>query len=855
MAKDNLIVQPSSNNNSPMMVNLDDPLYWYLYLESIGKRAQTKEMIEEAVNSFTVADHKYKILQLISKKLLTRDICSVAVSKNGLNLEYVPKQHCDVEMCLTAVQCDGCALNYVPRELLFQDRGYDLCLAAVRNDPIGAALSYVPVYYLRGDDGEVLCEEAVKANKYAISCVPERFMTEKLVSMSVRLYPEILQWLPRKYISRDICFMIVEQDPMNIRYIHAPDEDLVSYALEGNPRAILAIPESSLTLNLCLDALHRDPTIPISQFRAGIHEALKKYYESQEKAVDYEPISLKTPTSPNESEHALTNTKGRQVVDLTNVNNPTNLVYYVTDIHLEHQLTEHPLDIMQLTKAEVRERIKRKISELIASVPDTNAILLIGGDVADSIELESIFFEELTSYPVGWRGDIYAVLGNHELWDGNPTGIEPTRSIDEIIAGYRQSMPFSVKLLENELVVNYKGCNRKFLKERTILDMSVDELTEICANSTFILLGGIGFSGLNPTFNAKKGLYRATVSTEEDISRSNQFRLVYEKVLSCANNLQVIVVTHTQMENWSKDQYNPQWIYVSGHTHRNRLFLKDNGITVFSDNQFGYKPVTWHLKGFSIDKKWFDPFRAYSDGIHQITREQYADFNRGHGIFMEGLNIPGELYAIKRDGTYMFVIKSAKSLCLLAGGGRRKLNHDINFYFDNLLDYVQGVRNIFEPYQQALSKISEEIKLIGGCGNIHGCIVDIDFYNHMYLNPYDGKLTPYYAEDMTHKLVFENIEELLASSPRPPQLPDGTPTFLRYSSLSKDGRLHLLTTNFDKECVLSTPPQILLDTLMYKPSRIMKSIQYIYDKNVVRIWDDSVLTIDKTLESQKLLDV
>lgn len=125
----------------------------------------------------------------------------------------------------------------------------------------------------------------------------------------------------------------------------------------------------------------------------------------------------------------------------------------------------------------------------------------------------------------------------------------------------------------------------------------------------------------------------------------------------------------------------------------------------------------------------------------------------------------------------------------------------------------------------------------------------------MYLNPYDGKLTPYYAEDMTHKLVFENTEELLASSPIPPQLPDGTPTFLRYSSLSKDGRLHLLTSNFNKKCVLSTPPQILLDTLMYKPSRIMKSIQYIYDKNVVRIWDDSVLTIDKTLESQKLLDV
>ena len=93
-------------------------------------------------------------------------------------------------------------------------------------------------------------------------------------------------------------------------------------------------------------------------------------------------------------------------------------------------------------------------------MPDTRSTLLIGGDVADSVELEALFYERLTSFSSRhdwWQGDIFAVLGNHELWDGDPTGLEPARPIDEIITDYRQAMPRGVTLLENELFIVYKG--------------------------------------------------------------------------------------------------------------------------------------------------------------------------------------------------------------------------------------------------------------------------------------------------------------------------------------------------------------------------------------------------------------
>lgn len=43
------------------------------------------------------------------------------------------------------------------------------------------------------------------------------------------------------------------------------------------------------------------------------------------------------------------------------------------------------------------------------------------------------------------------------------------------------------------------------------------------------------------------------------------------------------------------------------------------------------------------------------------------------------------------------------------------------------------------------------------------------------------------------------------------------------------------------DTVLATVPELVLDTDMYDPSRIMRSVQYIFDQDVIRIWNDVVI--------------
>lgn len=849
--RDNLVAHKPSlierlENESDAIGN-NNPFYWYLHLESLGKRAQTKEVVEDAVNGFNVDNHAYTILKVIAKKHLSREVCEIAVRKNGLNLKYAPEQYRDVSMCMSAAQSDGGALRDVPIQILLGDKGYEICLAAVCNDFEGRALSFVPNCYLRGKEGKALCEAAVRKNGYALKYVPKRLITKELIALSARLHPESLRYAPSEFVSRDLCLELVERNPMSLRYVPMPDKKLVDSALQANPRVVLEIPESMLTLKRCRDALRRDPTIPIEKLPESYRKKLEKEFQP-DAFVKYEPIALETPFVTDEGKQAISRLDEPHVYDLSVANSSMETIYYISDIHLEHQLVKQPDDIVKLSLPEIQERIDNKIAELFASAPDFQGTLLIGGDVADGVELEALFYKRLVSFFSSrgwWQSNIFAVLGNHELWDGDPMGLKPARPIDEIIADYRQAMPLRVKLLENELFIVYKGFNKSVLDENAILNASVEELAEACADSTFLLLGGIGFSGLNPVYNAETGLYRTAVSTEEDIVRSKRFRAIYEKVLASAEDVPIIVLTHTKMTDWSDAQYNPKWIYVNGHTHQNTLLLQEDGTSVFSDNQIGYKPKPWHLNGFTVDVHRYDPFKYYPDGIRQITREQYIEFNRGYGIKMQSMKHPGNLYMLKHDGVYMFVLESGSSLCLLEGGRLHKLNHGIGYYCENLPEYVRRVRSAFMPYKKALSMLSDEVVAIGGSGSIHGCIVDIDWFNHIYLNPFDGKVTPYFAWNKTEKMMFENVELLLSSSPLPPRLSDGESMLARYlSTPSREKRLPILSRASSKEWELTVVPQVVLDRSMYEPSRIMRSIQYLFDQNVLRIWNDTILAVN-----------
>lgn len=154
--------------------------------------------------------------------------------------------------------------------------------------------------------------------------------------------------------------------------------------------------------------------------------------------------------------------------------------------------------------------------------------------------------------------------------------------------------------------------------------------------------------------------------------------------------------------------------------------------------------------------------------------------------------------------------------------------------------YFQRVKTALAPYQSALCKLGEEVQKIGGWGKVHGCIVDIDFYNHLYLNPYDGKITPYFAlkpYDIESRAEYPDLLSLLQD-----QIP-----YLckKFTDAQNSGMIPILSkyaVGNAESTALATVPEIVLGTEMYKPSRRMRAIQYLFDGNVIRVWKDAVLS-------------
>ncbi len=87
-------------------------------LKAVSKINQTYEMLK------FVCERDGMALKHSSKKLITSELCEIAVTQNGLALQYVPdgivkKESGDwyKKLCEIAVKSNGLALQFVPDEI------------------------------------------------------------------------------------------------------------------------------------------------------------------------------------------------------------------------------------------------------------------------------------------------------------------------------------------------------------------------------------------------------------------------------------------------------------------------------------------------------------------------------------------------------------------------------------------------------------------------------------------------------------------------------------------------------------------------------------------------------------------
>ena len=827
-------------------------------LSNIPKAIQTEEMVLLALEN--EAPYATPVLKYTAKRLKTDEMCDKAVAANVLNFIYTPEEYRTVERCFEAVSRDT---GEVTGER--------------------ALLSAVPEKVLNGAFGGEIYATAVAANWRSLSFVPKEYISPKLLMDAAEAIPEgyslcdVSYYFPRKKLTKTLCVAIMRRtgkgyDSLPPRF--KKDKDVIDAAMSSYPDVVMELTDEQLTEERLRRALELDNTL----FHRLSDEILDRFgiehpaNETQAKDAasslpEIRAVELELPEVPGTS--LVTTASSLPVLyDLTAGDNIPNIgkFFYITDLHLESQL-----GLTGMTVDEIKGNVAQKVDEMLGGLSKedmADGVLLVGGDVADSEEVAKIFFDAVFFH---FHGPIIFILGNHELWDGctyaNGKSCQK-RSIDEVVTAYKQfnktKFGFEAKMycLENEVLVCYKtsmyqnsdefGVGRKtagmprgglcVLTEEMLLNTSTDDLREFFDECSMIVLGGLGFCGLNPRYNADTGLFRDRVSREEDVERSKRFRAVYDRVVSCADNKRVVVLTHTQTEDWTTDAPHPNWVYVNGHTHQNGLVKTEDGVTVLYDNQVGYKPKKWHLNQFSLER-YYDPFEAWADGIYRITPQQYMDFNAGRGIQMEYFRQQGDIYALKQKGIYMFMLQHGIGLYLLRGGQKLNVFHGLEYYAANLEKYVEKIQAAFRPYRNALDKIAAEVKRFGGSGYVHGSIVDIDYYNHIYLDPFDGYLMPYFALDVTDRREFRSVRELLESSPFPALGSDGTPMLSAYTKLLDAGGVSILAPTVKEAALAVVPMEILDERNIYAPSRVMKSIQYLLDKGVVRVWNDAVLSM------------
>ncbi len=516
------------------------------------------------------------------------------------------------------------------------------------------------------------------------------------------------------------------------------------------------------------------------------------------------------------------------------------LFHYITDLHLTnkiHALVEQGTDFYDAVEAVISKAVRgittvlRKWREKIYDL-DPPQILLIGGDVSFDFDISRLFYEYLLEcIPPNTR--IYVVLGNHELWDNDPQGASE-HNYESIVGKYRDffSQYDDIRFLENELAVvvreNLFEEEAYVLNEEDLFDPSKQEMIKsLISESRYLVYGGIGFAGKNREFNVLNGIYRKTVKTrEQEKLLSEKCEIIYKRCMELSGGKNIVCLTHMPLSDWAYPSYKPNCYYVNGHTHKNYF---DNTCHILADNQIGYSNDRFSLKQFAFDVT-IDRFEQFSDGIHPISNYDYYEFGLGFGLHFTMRQLEGaELYLLKKDGIYMFVSKGKTGLCILTGGKKKKLDKkDINYYYDNLGNVADAIRFTFTDYNDALKRVSKQIRDLGGNGIIHGCIVDIDFYNHAYLNPYDGKLSFYSAPDINSRISYDTLEGLLENNP------SNSLTINRMSKRIQSGKTESNQIVY-REGVLSS------GTAIYSPSRILNRIQKLLDYNVLQIWDEGVL--------------
>ena len=241
----------------------------------------------------------------------------------------------------------------------------------------------------------------------------------------------------------------------------------------------------------------------------------------------------------------------------------------------------------------------------------------------------------------------------------------------------------------------------------------------------------------------------------------------------------------------------------------------------------------------SDTEKQVEDFRKYKQGTYEITYLQYWKFY--HEYVNKYANMPTkpnyikQIYLIKSKDYLIFIADSNSCLYLLNGGKFIKLEgYQLRYFENNLQLYGETIEKRFKKFWDTMDDIAEFCKKLDidvHSGKVHGCIVDIDFFNHLYINPFDGTVTPYYASSTSSMEIHSNLYSLLSE-----RLPG---SIQKFNTLLEQQNKKLPEIICDRNIIPIEQKKTIPD--MYYVSYIIKKFQSVHDANLITQWDASLI--------------
>ena len=434
---------------------------------------------------------------------------------------------------------------------------------------------------------------------------------------------------------------------------------------------------------------------------------------------------------------------------------------------------------------------------------------------------------------------IYAILGNHELWD-----FDSCESCEAAYSTLFKSL--GIRFLNSRIdwlgsarLPIRMGINRATGKSEALPlkreddPQSYDE--QLLLTGNYLIVGGLGFAAMNPSFNAHQGIYGKAIDWDEEHFRCDHWRRLFSEAVDEARkyHCSLVVLTHTPVSDWCRElQDSSNIVFFNGHTHRNVAIGGENNTYIFSDNQIGYKGTHFRFKKAILHIPR-NPFAADPDGYREITCDEYKEYYRFVGgvipktgtIEKQIKQNEAKLYIIKKDGYVGFFLGSPKGVYICNGGVPKKIGsaESLDKYYSNFSSMISKYITALSPLRHVQEQLSAYIKSFGGTGKIHGTIVDIDYQNHVMIS---DTLTYYNSPVFGLIKTYEDIGSLLHD--HCPQLEE---------RFIKIGNAPLIPVANELTCGTSEYEFVDIKNSPYAVSRRVNALQRLFDKRILRDWN------------------